>query len=298
MSMRRGWLAALAFLVACGGDGSDGSPGADRGASISGAGPEGLIALWEAETPAFGIFVPSERPFGATDEDGNRLPPLYTVEGARALADNPLLDYLFLNLEGAYDPESVRTLVTGLDEGTTAHRPTLLVRIPTIEDAGEEATRARVAEVLDLGADGVVIPHVRSAEEARLAASFFEEAGADVWSPDNPGGSVIAMLMVEDRGAVAEAEDIAALPGYSVLACGIGSLTRDMGGDREGAEAANLDVLRHATEHGLPDMITANADDIVERIEQGFLGLLLSGPAERYEEAIRIGRAAAGRPAS
>jgi 2-keto-3-deoxy-L-rhamnonate aldolase RhmA len=43
--------------------------------------------------------------------------------------------------------------------------------------------------------------------------------------------------MIEDRGAVAELEAIAAVPGYSLLSCGIGSLTRDMGGDAPGAES-------------------------------------------------------------
>lgn len=264
-------------------------------ASISGSDRPELIALWETDTPAFGIFVPNEREQGATDDEGERLPPLYTVAGARALADDPLLDYLFLNLEGAYDAEAVRTLVEGLDSGTAGHRPSLLVRIPTIEDAGEEATRARVAEVLAMGADGVVIPHVRSPEEARVATSFFHDAGADVWSPDNPGGSVIAMLMVEDQGAVAAAEEIAAIPGYSMLSCGIGSLTGDMDGDREGAEAACDDVLRIATEAGMTSMMTASADNIVERIEQGFQGLLLYGSPEEAEETILRGHEAAGR---
>ena len=54
--------------------------------------------------------------------------------------------------------------------------------------------------------------------------SFFEEAGADVWSPSNPDGTVIAMLMIEDPGALAAVAEIADVPGYSVLACGIGSL--------------------------------------------------------------------------
>ena len=270
------------------------------------------IGLWERNLAAFGVFVPPEfagggepggggRPGpepGAGAEPGaggrgQRGPPRYTVEGGRELARNPLLDFVFLNLERNYDPAAVEAIATGLRSPGAAGRKTLLVRIPSIEQDGEEATRARVREALELGADGVVLPHVRNVAEARAAVGFFEEAGADVWSPSNPGGTVIAMLMVEDPDAVAEAAAIADVPGYSVLACGIGSLTGALGGDREAAEQGNQTVLAEATRAGLADMITANAGDIQQRVEQGFLGLLMQvGGAE---EAIRLGRQAAGR---
>ena len=253
-----------------------------------------LFGLWNQGVPAFGIFVPSERERGATGPDGERLSPLYTEDGAARLAANPLLDYLFLNLEAAYDAAAVETLVAGLREGgADTNAKTLLVRIPPISADGADATRTRVAEILAAGADGVVIPHVRDLDEARLAVSFFEEAGADVWTPSNSDGSVMAMLMIEDPGALAQVEQFADLPGYSVLACGIGSLTRALDMDREAAEAGNLEVLAHATRVGLPDMITANANDVAERIDQGFLGLLMSGPDA--DEHIRVGRVAAGR---
>jgi 2-keto-3-deoxy-L-rhamnonate aldolase RhmA len=100
-----------------------------------------------------------------------------------------------------------------------------------------DSTRARVKAILAMGADGVVIPHVRSAAEARTAAGFFKDAGANVWTRANPKGTVVAMLMIEDAGAVAEMNDIAAVPGYSLLSCGIGSLTQALGGREKAAEA-------------------------------------------------------------
>lgn len=271
------------------------------------------IGLWARDLAAFGVFVPPEftggggpgggggRPgAGAGAEPGagagirgQRGPPRYTVEGGRELARNPLLDFVFLNLERNYDPAAVEAIATGLRSADAIGRKTLLVRIPSIEQDGEEATRARVLEALELGADGVVLPHVRSVAEARAAVSFFEDAGADVWSPANPDGTVIAMLMVEDPEAVAEAAAIADVAGYSVLACGIGSLTGALGGDREAAEQGNQAVLAEATRAGLADMITANAGDIEQRVGEGFLGLLMQvGGAD---EAIRLGRQAAGR---
>ncbi len=268
------------------------------------------IGLWERNLAAFGVFVPPEfaggagpggggrpgpgaEPGSGAGTRGQRGPPRYTVEGGRELARNPLLDFVFLNLERNYDPAAVEAIATGLRSPGAAGRKTLLVRIPSIEQDGEEVTRARVREALELGADGVVLPHVRDVAEARAAVGFFEDAGADVWSPANPDGTVIAMLMVEDPDAVAEAAAIADVPGYSVLACGIGSLTGALGGDREAAEQGNRAVLAEATRAGLADMITANSGDIEQRVGEGFLGLLMQvGGAE---EAIRLGRQAAGR---
>lgn len=261
-------------------------------AALSAQAPTAL-SLWKAGSPAFGIFVPSERAPGATDASGKRLPPLYTANGAKALGANPLLDYLFLNLEGAYDVEAVKAMVAGL-KASSGH-PTLLVRIPTIEAAGAELTRARVKEVLALGADGVVIPHVRSASEAALAVSFFTDLKANVWSPKNPSGTVIAMLMIEDKGAVSEMQAIAAVPGYSLLSCGIGSLTRDMSGDAPGAETACKNVRDAGAKMGMPSMMTASDKTIGDRLEKGYLGLLMAGTTEQTDAIIRTGHALAKR---
>ena len=252
-----------------------------------------LIDLWSDGTPAFGVFVPNERERGARGPNGERPAARYTAAGAEALAANPLLDFVFLNLEGHFDLRAVTAVAEGLGRSGATGEKTLLVRIPPLAEAGSEATRRRVLESLEEGADGIVFPHVRSPEEARLAVSFMEEAGADVWSPSNPDGSILAMIMVEDPDALAAVAEIADVPGYSVLACGIGSLTRALGGDRQAGEAGNQEVLEHAERVGRPDMITAGSDDVARRIEEGFLGLLMSGPDA--DEAIRVGRAAAGR---
>lgn len=290
-------FATLTLVAACGGGEAEDTGVAAGGSASVGAAPgtsaqPELIRLWAAGTPAFGIFVPSERERGALGPDGERLPPLYTAEGGRRMAENPLLDYVFLNLEGTYDAAAVVAIADGLATSTTAGDKTLLVRIPPISADGPDAARARVAEALAAGADGIVLPHVRSPEEARQAVSFFEEIGADVWSPANPGGTVIAMLMVEDPGALAAVAEIANVPGYSVLACGIGSLSQALG-DREAGERGNMEVLSHAKRVGLPDMITANADDVARRIDEGFLGLLMNGPDA--DAHIEVGRTHAGR---
>ena len=134
---------------------------------------------------------------------------------------------------------------------------------------------------------------VLTPEAVEMAHRDAPLAGVLAMSPANPSGTVIAMLMVEDPGAVAVVDQIADLKRFSVLACGIGSLTQAMGGDRAGAEAGNQKVLAASKRVGIPNMLTANSKDVEQRVREGFLGLLGQGTAG--DEMIAVGRKAAGR---
>ena len=256
-----------------------------------------IIDLWSDGVATFGVFVPDERPRDqggrGQRSDNQRQPPLYTVEGGKRLAENPLYDFVFLNLEGGYDAGSVEAIAEGLASQSAVSRKALLVRIPPIERDGQRVTQLRVREVLEKGADGVVFPHIRSPEEARMAVEFMTEAGSDLWSASNPSGDKIAMIMIEDPDSLARIEETANVPGIGILACGIGSLTGSLGGDREAAEAGNQKVLAEAKRIGAVDMITANSNDVRGRVEEGFLALLMRGAGA--DEAIKIGRVEAGR---
>jgi 2-keto-3-deoxy-L-rhamnonate aldolase RhmA len=263
------------------------------GALVQQTRPKGVIDLWSVGKPAFGVYAPNENPAARGQRGQPPQPAVYTREGAEKLAANPLYDFVFLNLEGHYDTAAVRAMADGLRSPKAAGRKTLIVRIPPIDKDGAAATRARVKEILDAGADGVTIPHIRNLAEAKQAIGFFQEAKANVWAPSNPRGDKLAMLMLEDPDAVAEASAIADLKGYSILACGIGSLAQALGGDRAGAEAGTQRVLAEAKRAKLPDMLTANTQDVEKRVKEGFLALLMQGPTA--DEAITLGRAAAGR---
>jgi len=254
-----------------------------------------VIDLWAQGKPAFGVYAPNERPGPRGAEAGGQppQPAIYTRGGGETLAMNRLYDFVFLNLEGNYDPAAVTAMVEGLRSPKAVGRKTLIVRIPPIDKEGAEVTRARVKEILGAGADGVTIPHIRSVAEAKQAIGFFRDAKANVWSPSNPKGETLAMLMLEDPDAVAQARQIADLDGYSILACGIGSLAQALGGDRAAAEAGAQKVLGEAKRAKLADMLTANTQDVAQRVREGFLALLMQGA--RADEAITLGLAAAGR---
>ncbi|MDA8962202.1 aldolase/citrate lyase family protein [Congregibacter sp.] len=250
-------------------------------------GDRSLIELWESGQPAFGQYVTQH----AQAEGDDVAPPPYTVQTGLDLAANALLDFAFLSLEQHYDASSARDVATGIAQAGADKALPLLVRIPPISVDGADAARERVKELLAMGANGVVIPHVMSADEARTAVSFF--AGANVWSPANPDGDIVAMLIIEDPDVFAELEEIANIPGFSALVCGIGSLTSALGGDREAAEAINMQVLTESKRVGKPNLTTVSPESVAGRVKQGFLGLLAYGPDSN--EAIRLGKLAAGR---
>jgi len=249
-----------------------------------------VIDLWAQGKPVFGVYAPNERP-GPRGQRGQ--PAVYTRAGGEMLAMNALYDFVFLNLEGTYDPAAVKAMLEGLRSPRAVGRKTLIVRIPPIDKDGADVTKARVKEILDAGADGVTIPHIRNVAEAKQAISFFQDAKANVWSPSNPTGETLAMLMLEDPDAVAQAKQIADLKGYGILACGIGSLAQALGGDRGAAEAGTQKVLAEAKRAKLADMLPANTQDVAQRVREGFLALLMQGPAA--DAAITLGRAVAGR---
>lgn len=253
---------------------------------------EWAFDVWNRGATAFGIFVPDERPRPAAGAAAGGA-PLYTREGAARLGANPLYDYLFLNLEEHYDAAAIRTVIAGLGPSMATPRKSVLVRIPPIDRDGEAVFRQRVAEVLALGADGVTVPHVQSIEQARVAVDAFRATGANVWTPANPRGTTIAMLMLEDPPAVAQAAQIADLGGFSVLACGIGSLTKALGGDKAGAEAGVQRILAETKRVKVINMLTATAQDVEARVAQGFTALLAIGADP--EAVIRRGRLAARR---
>ena len=123
----------------------------------------------------------------------------------------------------------------GTGRPDTPGRKTLIVRIPACH-ADPAASRARIREIVAAGGDGITFPHVQTLDEAKQILAAFQEAKVNVWSADNPKGDKLAMMMLEDPEAVAQAA-ARSLKGYSILACGIGSLTQALKGDRAGAEA-------------------------------------------------------------
>lgn len=173
---------------------------------------------------------------------GNQLAIGMGVRGVRGVEIARVMktagyDFLFIDLEhGAMSTETAYAIsVAALDAGIAP-----LVRVPY----GELAMATRC---LDAGALGVVIPHVDTADAAREMVSSFRFAplgrrsiggaypqfgfaaapATEVVSKLNDATLVVAMI--ETPTAVANAEQIAAMPGIDVLLMGTNDLCLELG---------------------------------------------------------------------
>ena len=147
-------------------------------------------------------------------------------------------DFLFIDTEhGAFSvQEATQLCLAALPTGITP-----LVRV--CAGALDEATR-----LLDNGALGIVVPHVDTAKQARHIAEAFHypPAGTRSWGGPPPAylyqppadvaeaqiavnAEILTVVMIETAEAVANAADIAAVPGIDVLLIGSFDLTTDLG---------------------------------------------------------------------
>ena len=236
-------------------------------------------------------------------------------------------DYIFFDMEhGPLDMVELRDYMQYLLDpaqilrrGRPGADKAVWVRIPA---NGREMNEWMIKNALDQGAHGIIAPHIETAEQAlhlvrsmrypqRVGAADTEPVGlrgsgpgnavrywgvsgadyiakADVW-PLDPQGELLNMIQIENKLGIANVEEIAAVPGVSMLMAAPGDLGMAYGGDAEATEEALQTVLRAATAAGLPCAITAGPDDVERRIREGFR-VLIGGP-----EMIAVGRRAAGR---
>ena len=264
-------ILALALATGCSApeqSADEASGAASAGSDAPAMAPAPLVQLLADAQVLFGIFPgPSTREQGAL------------------MGQNRDLDFVFYSLEsGPFDIMSTKVYMEGIAEGsgTEAAHP-LVLRVPPIRNGAEQAA-ANVAEALDAGVAAIVFPHVESAEDAAVAVSVM---GSDLW-PANPDGTLLSILIVEDRGGVERVDEIVSTPGVSIVFAGPGDLRRAYEGDMEAVEGAIQAVLAACQRHDVPCGITAGADDIADRIAQGFRVFIVSDAA-----AVPVGRAAA-----
>lgn len=265
-SLRTVLLLVAAAVPGCTGDG----PSDSQVSSESQAPQASLVRLLSDGSVVFGIF-----PGAATPEDG--------AERGR----NRELDFVFYSLEsGPFDIPTMAAYQAGVAAGAAPEPPPpLVLRVPPVRDGAEQA-RANVAEAVAAGVAGIVFPHVESEGDATAAVSAMGDAS---W-PGNPDGSLVNMLIVEDRAGVERVHEIVATPGVSVVFAGPGDLRRSYEGDMTAVEDAIQAVLAACVAHDVPCGITAGPEDVARRIEEGFRVFIVTDPA-----AVTAGREAAGR---
>jgi 2-keto-3-deoxy-L-rhamnonate aldolase RhmA len=229
-----------------------------------------LVELLASGTPVFGVFSgPQTREQGAT------------MVGATDA------DFILYSMEsGPFDVARMEAYMEGMEEegGPTALEDLpVILRVPPIEDP--ETTRSRLDEALPTGVAGIVFPHVASAEQAQVSARLLSES----W-PQDPDGTLVNVVIVEDRDGIDNVRDIVSTPGLSVVFAGPGDLRRAYEGDMEAVEEAIQAVLAACKEFGVVCGVTAGVQDIAARLEEGWGMIIVTEP-----EAVAVGKAASGR---
>ena len=255
--------------------------------------------------------------------------PGRTPEQAKRAAADPLMDFVFINMEAvqSYRPDDIRTFMQAMVEGGLKKNPNslaLMTRLPIFHD-DPAAARQRTAEMLNMGVQAIVFPDMESGEEAQQAIGsmrYPQAAGskqaapagtrpegvgdapafwgvseaeykqrADVY-PINPDGELASIFIVESVKGIENSREITrARP--TVAFAGPGTLRRNLQGDMVKVEAAIQTQLASCKEFNVPCGITANASDIEKRIKEGFRVIIIYD--RDYPETIKVGRAAASR---
>ena len=217
-----------------------------------------------------------------------------TVEGAIALSTASYDGVIFESEHNAYDIKDLRDCLQYmlnrrqiLERGSLSPAVTPLVRIPP---NGGEMNQWFAKQVLDIGAYGLVWPHISTVEEAYNAvascryprpksAPAYEPEGqrgdapataarywgltqqeyyarADVW-PLNPHGEILVIIMCEEVTAIDNLPRmLEEVPGIGVVLIGEGDLSQNLGYPRQYDHPAVVEAMtairRICKEHDVP----------------------------------------------
>ncbi|GAA3587000.1 hypothetical protein GCM10022419_081520 [Nonomuraea rosea] len=247
--------------------------------------------------------------FGTTDYDALVFETEHKPWDAVALRDS--LQYL-LNRRQIFGADSLAAPITPL------------VRVPT--NGGEKA-QWHAKQALDLGAYGIVWPHVTSVDEAYNAvaacryprlpeAPRYEPAGlrgdspaaaarywgvstkeyyarSDVW-PLDPDGEILVAIMIESRRGVANLPDILdQVPGIGLVIPGEGDLSQELGVPRQydhpRVAESKRRILEVCTERGVAvGHPHVTVDNVKQVLDDGYR-FLMTAPVRSYP-GLELGR--------
>lgn len=181
-----------------------------------------------------------------------------------------------------------------------------------------ESSPAAILSCLDVGADGILAPHVDSPERARAvaAACRYRDGGNRGYSTNTRAGNwggvtmeahmraedqrVACVAMIEDAAALDQIEEIASVPGIDAFFIGRADLASSLGQTRTSTPettAAVDRILAAAHKRDLPVIVLATSPDdarelrakgasaVVVSSDQGFLRRAASDALKQYATA-------------
>jgi 4-hydroxy-2-oxoheptanedioate aldolase len=256
-----------------------------------------------------------------------------SLENAIALAGNPNLDYVYLDME--HNPlrfdemKHFLAFVTAGDKaglikrGNGQVRPAVFARFPPY---GREQTLWMVKHALDMGLNGILINNIETKEQAEnivrtmrpsqrrdskipsppgmrgtVVCGFWAAPGAecrthaDLW-PLNPEGDLIFWPMIETMEGVRNADAIAQVPGVGGFYLGAsGDLSADLGvtAQHPDVDAAMATILKVCRTRNIPCGGTVSAANAAQFMKQGYRIINFGSAGGGLNAANEAARAAA-----
>lgn len=238
-------------------------------------------------------------------------------------------DYITYNLEHSpFDMTALRAFVRGLVDGgptKSGHRTPAVICVLPVGGLDGDIMRANywmVEQALASGVHGVLLVHARSPEAVRafvqaarypgapkadgigegLRGSGGQGFAAEIWGissaeyteradpwPLNPRGELLLGLKIEDRHALEQAEESAAVRGIGFAEWGPGDMSLSFGVSRAGASMppvlaqARARVLAATKEASVAFLNSVTPDNVEQMIDEGVKIGAANGPeaAER-----------------
>lgn len=228
------------------------------------------------------------------------------VMNARMLSRSGL-DYLIVDMEHApLDFETARAFIHGLRDASGSFPVAPIVRLAA---NGREilVNQWMVKQALDMGAFGIMVPHINTAEQAYNAVVAMRypppkdhaapepkgqrgwapyiaagtwglamaeyAAVADLW-PLSETGELLLVVQIETIESIRNLREILSVPGVGAAFIGPADLHADMGYLGQSGIAAVEDEIQKAlaiaVDVGVPIGITTNADTAPQRLSEGF----------------------------
>jgi len=278
----------------------------------------GVIRNLEAGVPSFSTFVSPD------------------VEAAIGISGAKYDSIVFEAEHNPYDIHTLRNCLQYLlnrsqiaKAASVAPSITPIIRVPA---NGDEKNSFLAKQVLDIGAYGIVWPHIATVDQAynsvaacrypRLkSASLYEPAGirgdgptaaarywgitgpeyyerADVW-PLNPKGEILCILMIEDTAGIENLPDMLAnVPGIGGILIGEGDLSQELGHPREYEHPEVLSAVAQVVDtckrfNVMVGHPHVDANNVERLMTQGFT-YLMAGPSRSFA-ALDKGRELGGR---
>ncbi|MFV2065022.1 MAG: HpcH/HpaI aldolase/citrate lyase family protein [Chloroflexota bacterium] len=209
------------------------------------------------------------------------------------------VDWVLVDLEHGTASEAALSPMLMATRGTTA---TALVRV-------ESGERIRVGRVLDLGAEGVMVPQVHSADDAGAVARWMRtqpagDRGIALFTRGMDYGTVghagvaarhedlLCIVQIESRGALDEVDQIAATDGVDVLFVGPTDLTHALGIPGQLDQPAYQDAISRVGEAArrsgkAAGVLLWKPEDVRRYTALGFTFFGLSSEAMILDRAVR-----------